>query len=72
MTHPMSEPWVNWRPIETAPLGDWVLVWAPGSNVRDACLTSLGGKPRWLEGPGEWLRIEPTHWAPLPAPPPHF
>ena len=72
MTHPMSEPWVDWKsenatpaPPETA-----VLVW-------DGDVIAVGRK---LKG-GMWMIDNSfgfnedgeisgvTHWAPLPAPP---
>lgn len=58
----------EWQPIETAPKDDWILVWGPGSLVRDACWFSHNGLEGWTEGDGV-LTIKITHWMPLPKPP---
>lgn len=64
-----------WQPIETAPRdGSGVLIWNPSSyqgkggvfvglyfNTRDHGM-------QWICHPG-YIRAEPTHWMPLPAPP---
>jgi len=77
MTHPMSEPWVNWRTIDSAP--------NDGTRVLGAQYDEVGGYWRifsmfWHSGstlPAGWepfwqhggLKENPTHWADMPAPP---
>lgn len=60
----------EWRPIETAPKdGTLFLVWAPGSEFDLPDMMSLCA---WHPDGGFCvceLRY-PTHWMPLPAPPP--
>ena len=56
----------EWRPIESAPHGIWVLIFAYG-NVCQACWNSNGYWSTFREN-----RIQPiaaTHWMPLPEPP---
>lgn len=68
MTHPMSEPWVDWRPIDTAP-HDGTRIW-----LGDAVNVVTGF---WSPPVGAWrcdwqvgnAGDKPTHWAPLPVPP---
>ena len=60
----------GWQPVETAPRAEWVLVWRPASNVRDAAWCLLPPGPGfWTEGHGGPLDPPPTHWMPLPKPP---
>lgn len=60
----------DWRPIETAPRDRWILVWCPGSNVRDAAWFCLPPGPGfWVESSKEKLPVDPTHWMELPDPP---
>jgi len=71
---------MNWQPIETAPKDEtWVLLffgdgpWPPEANGIDIGF--------WSEEYGDWFDSEaagnsltehskPTHWQPLPSPPP--
>lgn len=61
----------GWQPIETAPDEGVFLVWC-----GFVCFGYIGyhhGEKRWydsdaLEG-GNYIRVRPTHWRPLPAPP---
>lgn len=34
MSHPMSEPWSRWEPIDTAPKDRFILVYCPEDNSR--------------------------------------
>ena len=70
----------EWQPIETAPKGRVILLWAvtdlgDGGEVRNWKMAT-GHTPFY--GPIEWtwdgyrLRqwdVQPTHWMPLPEPP---
>lgn len=58
---------VDWQPIDTAPLAEWVLVWGPGSIVRSAARCQVEGKEWWTDGSA--ITVKLTHWAPLPSPP---
>lgn len=56
----------EWQPIETAPHGIWILIFAY-ENVCQACWDSNGYWSTFREN-----RIQPiaaTHWMPLPEPP---
>lgn len=59
----------EWKPIETAPIAEWVLVWGPTAVVHVAGLCRVGDITWWSEGISGPLRFSPTHWMPLPAPP---
>lgn len=65
----------EWQPIETAPMnGTWVMIYCPGGiGVAVAAYMTLdidwwhidNGKDEYpVRGPA------PTHWMPLPDPPP--
>lgn len=60
-----------WRPIETAPLGAWVLV--AGGPSRSACQQMTGrtvDRMEWVSGDdGYSMYLNPTHWMPLPPAP---
>lgn len=58
-----------WRPIETAPKdGTAVLTFAPGFGLGALVLFWLDG--RWREPANHLgLKVAPTRWMPLPAPP---
>ena len=54
----------DWRPIETAPKGQQVLLYFPAETGRNPL--------------NEWIKLDrypvgyprqPTHWMPMPAPP---
>lgn len=81
MGHPMSEPWVDWRPIATAPKdGSWVLLF-DGTNVfmgRWSEEAQFGRddpyRPGWqiFECDDVWYSVADdtaTHWAPKPRGP---
>ncbi len=56
----------EWQPIETAPIGQEVLVYVPrrlGALYAGARLT---GTQWWSRNLGD---LKPTHWMPLPEPP---
>jgi hypothetical protein len=53
----------DWRPIETAPEREWVLVWDDG-DVREA---QLRGYNSWFAMHGESPN-SPTHWQPIVGP----
>lgn len=60
---------IKWHPIETAPIGEYVLVFFSNhkKHIKVAKLTK-GREPRWKYcGNGGWS--EPTHWMPLPDKP---
>lgn len=54
----------QWRPIQTAPRGERVLVYSTESMDCDVSEFHSGS---WT--PGEAFDGEYTHWMPLPAPP---
>jgi hypothetical protein len=62
-----------WRPIETAPIKEEILVYDKGDMF--VAYRGIGIDPsEWritctCEYTGKWDPIEPTHWMPLPAPP---
>lgn len=71
---------MEWRPIETAPINQSVLIWCPhcehyGDPVYRGMLVDMGTGRRWscsAIGMGRDLApmdVHPTHWMPLPAPP---
>ena len=62
----------EWRPIKTAPVREWVLLYDPttcavgGINAKDTNIH--------VDQVGEWSIVRhtdvgPTHWMPLPTPP---
>lgn len=69
MSHHMSEPWVNWMPIETAPKdGRFVLLFVPNSQLETGPVT-IGGywkaEGRARDGRfknGEWARADFRGW----------
>jgi len=64
---------VEWRPIETAPTDEAVLIC--GGDVLYPCVASLNNGEWDAEAQGGILREDiaecPTHWMPLPEPPSH-
>lgn len=80
MTHPMSEPWLDWKPIATAPRDPsgqtWVLLYSDKSpEPYDVARWSYDGEC-WLTAGGEfWAEDEPcgpTLWASIPTPNPEL
>ena len=69
-----------WRPIETAPTNTSVLVFIPnaehyGPGIYRAILVDMGTGRRWGTfglhiGRDPGPECQPTHWLPLPPPPP--
>ena len=66
-----------WQPIETAPKGEEVLVFMPPLPYEDddivgkttvAMQSSFFGW--WMDEKRDDLVVDPTHWQPLPSPPP--
>lgn len=59
----------DWQPIETAPRdGKTLLMWAPGFGLGALVLYWMNDY--WREpANGLGLKVEPTHWMPLPPPP---
>lgn len=65
----------DWQPIETAPLdGTQIMLW---SSVNGAIIAQWSPRPAfWDTGfasemDGDPIEvIDPTHWMPLPKPPP--
>lgn len=71
---------MGWRPIETAPKGRIILLWAVTDRADDGEIRNwrMGTGSTPFAEPIEWtwegyrLRewdIKPTHWMPLPEPP---
>jgi hypothetical protein len=67
----------GWRPIESAPKnGSWVLLLSQEGGVQCGYWggTYFGFDPAWIQYAHrtECVRVtgEPTHWQPLPLPPP--
>lgn len=63
-----AEAWTAWQPIETAPHGEWVLVYgtrfrAALPSVEPARLDEYG----WADKGG--YSVRPTHWQSLPTAP---
>ncbi len=69
MTHPMSEPWLDWQPEDTAPKnGELVLVC--GGDLQRPALTWWHPEEGWMNGDG-WsgtLRYRFARWARIPPP----
>ena len=70
----------DWQPIETAPKGRVILLWAITDRGDDGEVINwkmaTGAAP--FDGPTEWIwdgyrlrewDVHPTHWMPLPEPP---
>jgi hypothetical protein len=54
---------VDWQPIDTnMPTGKWLL-------ITDGYSVTAGRRNRLTEPMVVPYKIEPTHWAPMPAPP---
>ncbi len=58
----------EWQSIESAPKGEWILVWRPDMIVQCAALCRIDDKEWWTRGKGGPINF-PTHWMPLPNPP---
>jgi len=64
----------GWQPIATAPK-DWtnVISFDPArteTNDMGVCLSWFDTEDCfWCTFDGEFIKIEPTHWMPLPPPP---
>lgn len=56
---------MNWKPIETAPLNEWVLVYYIGA-MEGVSIALLDGV--WVDWDGD-VYGKPTHWMPMPAAP---
>lgn len=56
----------EWRPIETAPKGDRVLL---KSGLNDRILIGFNVGDGWIESGSRHMSYPPTHWMPLPTPP---
>jgi hypothetical protein len=66
----------EWQPIETAPYGKTVLLFAITDTETGNWKMATGSRPFDNSRPWNWggyeLRpydVEPTHWMPLPEPP---
>lgn len=63
----------NWRPIDTAPKDEAVLVGSENGPVGEAYCYSEDGSWWWANtGPHDFdacKQVFPTHWQPLPRPP---
>lgn len=77
MTHPMSQPWLNWQPMSTFPRdGEGYLVWndrVMGGNPEvvfwddEAPKASDGWCLQTDDGPAYHVAAF-THWAAIPSP----
>ena len=56
----------DWMPIETAPEGDYILMWVPGPSGTEIRAGYYWG---WWECALTVKEVKPTHWMPLPEPP---
>lgn len=56
-----------WRPIETAPRGNHVLINCRRWGVTEAILGDGGWQGATFNG--SLIKCDPTHWQPLPTPP---
>ena len=64
----------DWQPIETAPKGVFLLVWEPDETepkTGSIWLAAFDGA-QWVEDGTEHVIDRPTHWMPLPEPPPGY
>ena len=66
----------EWKPIETAPKGEWVLLFEPDAEFGTVDMTHWIAKWRYSDWDEGWFDQDdalvvsnPTHWMPLPAPP---
>lgn len=72
MTHPMSEPWLDWQPKETAPKDGTTILFTMAGGT-DGPYYVLFWNDSYFEdaSSGEGPSMDHlTHWAYLPAPPP--
>lgn len=58
----------EWQPIETAPEGEEILVYAPIDGVVSS-IYKFGAWQKLIMVYGGSKTNEPTHWMPLPEPP---
>jgi hypothetical protein len=84
MTHPMSEPWIDWQPIETVPDGERVLLFLEGGEKGNGEIAvgmmirePDGSVPTYYwtwGGPNSGSDIDekPVRWAKLPDFPPGY
>ena len=56
----------DWMPIETAPEGDYILMWVPGPSGTEIRAGYYWG---WWECALTMKEVKPIHWMPLPEPP---
>jgi hypothetical protein len=66
---------MDWQPIETAPRGVSVLVFEPEEGPDPKIgITWMAGHDgvQWVEEATGHIIDAPTHWMPIPAPPPGF
>jgi len=73
MPHPMSEPWLDWQPIDTFPQ-DGEVYFATDNRVDGGFPQAVFWEPsnRRLWVPDADLSYSPgffTHWARIPSPP---
>jgi hypothetical protein len=76
--HPMAQPWCEWQPVETAPIGEAVQVWTIcGWEPQCRLIERKDGTRQWqtwsldcFDGMA-WCPLEErvTHWMPHPEPP---
>ena len=58
----------GWQPIETAPIGTKILL---GWSTHDLRVVGLFLQGQWVDAmEGSTFQPDPTHWQPLPEPPP--
>lgn len=69
MPHPMSEPWLDWHQVESAPkTGDMLLVC--GGELERPALTWWHNSQGWMNGDGRsgTLNYKFDRWAFIPLP----
>jgi hypothetical protein len=60
----------GWQPIETAPVAEMFIYYQPREGRRCIGLAYRTADGEWRDSEGNWsVRLEPTHWMPLPEPP---
>lgn len=74
MTHPMSMPWLDWKPINTAPRDavNWILLYGPDCQEPFDAAKWSHDSECWMTSGGEvWEEgkpFGPTMWASIPLP----
>lgn len=70
MTHPMSEPWVDWKEMDSAPKnGEPVILYLPINTPDRRILTCYWTDAGWWICSGSIVLGKPARWASLPDAP---